>query len=136
MDNIKLDGIPTKIKWKIHTLFPLYFNFWRYFLSKFIRCSHQFLSLFLSFYHNFLELLKKDFCHKFHYFNGLAPTPDSLNSQNPLSITEVYCLCCFRSFIFIVVPQKSKILKLLELKLILRVLKKWRPMYIEAIWKC
>ena len=82
------------------------------------------VSLFLSFYHNFLELLKKDFCHKCSYFNGLAQTPDPLNSQNPLSITEVYCLCCFRSFIFIVVPQKSKILKLLELKPILRVLKK------------
>ena len=31
-DNIKMDGIPTKNKWKMHTLFALYFKFWRYFL--------------------------------------------------------------------------------------------------------
>ena len=31
-DNIKLNGIPTKITWKIHTLFTLHFMLWRYFL--------------------------------------------------------------------------------------------------------
>ena len=30
---IKMDGIPTKIKWKIHTLFTLYLKFWKYFLK-------------------------------------------------------------------------------------------------------
>ena len=33
----KLDTIPTNIKWKIHTLFTLYFKFWRYFLKKCIK---------------------------------------------------------------------------------------------------
>ena len=33
----KLDGKPTKIKWKEHALFTLYFNFWRNFLLKFTR---------------------------------------------------------------------------------------------------
>ena len=32
MDNIKLGGIPSKIKWKIHACFREYFTFWRYFL--------------------------------------------------------------------------------------------------------
>ena len=30
-DNIKTNGIPTKIEWKIHPLFIVYFKFWRYF---------------------------------------------------------------------------------------------------------
>ena len=41
----------------------------------------------------------------------------------------------FISFISIAAPYKSKILELLESKLILRVSKKWRPVYTEAIWK-
>ena len=34
MDNIKVDGISTKIKWKIHPLFPLYFKFWNFQVKK------------------------------------------------------------------------------------------------------
>ena len=30
--NIKLDGIPSKIKWKLHASFTLYFKSYRYFL--------------------------------------------------------------------------------------------------------
>ena len=41
----------------------------------------------------------------------------------------------FISFISIVVPLKSKISELLELKLMLRVSREWRPIYTEAIWK-
>ena len=33
MDSIKLDGIATKNKWKIHTCSAFYFKFWRYFLA-------------------------------------------------------------------------------------------------------
>ena len=60
-----MDGIPIKAKWKIHVLFTLYFKFWRYFLSNFVRDSHQifnFLLLILGFtladiiLHKFLEL--------------------------------------------------------------------------------
>ena len=32
MDNIKLDGIPSKIKWKLHASFTLYFKSYRCFL--------------------------------------------------------------------------------------------------------
>ena len=32
MDSIKLDGVPSKIKWKIHGCFTLCHKFWRYFL--------------------------------------------------------------------------------------------------------
>ena len=34
MDNIKLDGIPSKIKWKTHTCFTSYFKFWGCFFIK------------------------------------------------------------------------------------------------------
>ena len=53
-DNIKLDGISTKMKWKIYFLSTLYFKFWRCFLwKKFLRYNHQtfyFLLFFISFY--------------------------------------------------------------------------------------
>ena len=41
-DNFKLDGISTKIKWKIYVLLTLYFKFWRCFLWKnFLRYNHR-----------------------------------------------------------------------------------------------
>ena len=59
MDNDKMDRIPTKIKWKIHTFFTLYFKFWRYFLWKFGRYSHQIFLFLLAgiTFLKFLELL-------------------------------------------------------------------------------
>ena len=38
-------GIPNKIKWKLHCINTLYLKFRRYFLQKFIICSHQLLYL-------------------------------------------------------------------------------------------
>ena len=32
LENIKINSIPNKIKWKMHAFFALYFKFWRYFL--------------------------------------------------------------------------------------------------------
>ena len=60
MDNGKMDRIPTKIKWKIHTFFTLlHFKFWRYFLWKFVRYSHQIFLFLLAgiTFLRFLELL-------------------------------------------------------------------------------
>ena len=66
-ENVKLDGIPAKIKWKIHVPFTFYFKFWGYFLWQFIRCNHQFFHLllfYISFYmsrHHFSRLIRTSF---------------------------------------------------------------------------
>ena len=48
-NNGKMDRIPTKIKWKIHTSFTLYFKFWRYFLQKFVRYNYDIFLFWLGF---------------------------------------------------------------------------------------
>ena len=116
VDNIKMHGIPSKDKWKMQTLFALHFKFWKYFLWKFVRYIHQifyFLLFYISFYilryhqisfcTKFLTLiqyfLKKDFRHKFFFFNGFTNPPITdplnplINSQNPLNMTKVFCRC-------------------------------------------
>ena len=69
MDNINLDGIPSKIKWKINVCSTMSFKFQRYFLWNVTRYSCQFLCLLLFyigftsthtiFFYNFLELHSK-----------------------------------------------------------------------------
>ena len=54
-ENIKMDGIPTKNKWKMHTLFGLYFKFRRYFLfvkppERYNQQIFYFLLFYISFY--------------------------------------------------------------------------------------
>ena len=95
-DNIKLDGIPTKIKWKIQACFTLYFKFWDGTSVKMqlpvllFLVLHQLLYQQISSFYNFLELhstlSEKDFCHKFSFFMGFTQTFHPLNSQNLLSI--------------------------------------------------
>ena len=97
MHNIKLDGMPTKIKLKIQACFTLYFKFWEGTSVKSFKIelpvllflvSHQFLHLI-----NFLELqstlIEKGFCCEFSFFNGFTQTPHPLNTQNLLSVTHV-----------------------------------------------
>ena len=67
---IKLDGIPTKIKWKIHACFAIYSKFWRQ-VGTSEKCYkihlpvllfivlHQFLYQLIPFFYNFLELYSK-----------------------------------------------------------------------------
>ena len=101
MHNIKLDGMPTKIKLKIQACFTLYFKFWEGTSVKSYEIQlpvllflvlHQFLYQQISFFYNFLQLhstlSKKDFCRKFSFFNGFTQTPHPLNSQNLLSVTK------------------------------------------------
>ena len=104
MHNIKLDGMPTKIKLKIQACFTLYFKFWEGTSAKSYKIqlpvllflvSHQFLYQQISFFYNFLELYstlsEKDFCRKFSFFNRFTPTSQPLNRQNLLSMTKGFC---------------------------------------------
>ena len=97
--NIKLDGIPTRIKLKIQACFTLCFKFWegtsvkRYKMQPLVLLFlvlHQLLYQQISSFYNFLELhstlSEKDFCHKFSFFMGFTQTFHPLNSQNLLSI--------------------------------------------------
>ena len=86
-DNIKLDGILTKIKLKIQSCSTLYFKFSE---GTSVKCykkqlpvilflvSHQFLYQQISFLNNFSELHSTlsdiDFCRKFSFFNAFTQT--------------------------------------------------------------
>ena len=113
--NIKLDGIPTRIKLKIQACFTLCFKFWegtsvkRYKMQPLVLLFlvlHQLLYQQISSFYNFLELhstlSEKDFCHKFSFFNRFTQTPN--NSQNLLSVTEVFShfsqKCLLKFFFF------------------------------------
>ena len=104
-DNIKMNRIPTKIKWKVHTFFPLYLKFWRYLL--FVRHSHQIFYLFVFLlastsagiiFQKLLDFiqkyLKKYFRRNFFFLTDSLRPPHPLNGQNLLSVTKVYCQCC------------------------------------------
>ena len=82
MDNIKLDKLQTKIKWKIHACcFKLAFTA----ADIIFRTSHN------------ISEKKKDFCNIFSFFNRFILTlllP--LNDKNPLrSVAKVFCRCFF-----------------------------------------
>ena len=103
-DNVKLDGMSTKITLKIQACFTLHFKFWEDTSVKSYKIqlpvllflvSHQFLYQQISFFYNFLELYstlsEKDFCRKFSFFNRFTPTSQPLNRQNLLSMTKGFC---------------------------------------------
>ena len=111
-----IDRIPTKIKWKMHALSTLYFKFWRKFLCLMKICKIQTPDLYLlgivciSFYisrnyfwqifrTSFNIIWKKDFCHKFYFFNGFTQTSHLPSGQNLLSVTKVFCGCSLRFWI-------------------------------------
>ena len=59
-----------------------------------------FISFYISRYHFsqfcktlFNNIWKKDFRHKFSFFNGFTQIPHPLNSKNPLSVTNIFCWC-------------------------------------------
>ena len=115
MDNIKLDWMPTNIKLKIQACFTLCFTFWGGTSIKSYKIQlpvllflvlHQLLYQQISFSCNFLELhptlSAKHFCRKILLFWRIHPNP--LNSQNLLSMTEVFSQfslkCLLKCFFF------------------------------------
>ena len=92
-DNIKMDRIPTKIKWKIHALL---FQVLKVFLIKLCKIQLPdllFLAVFISFYTSryhfsqifrisFNNIWKKDFCHEFYFLT------DSLKLPPPLDLLK------------------------------------------------
>ena len=100
-DNIKFDGIKTKIKWKQHAHFNCISSFEKVLLWKVLRYSCQFFyfSLFeISFYirrynsYNFLEL-EKVFVTSCPFLTDLPKPSHLLNGQNPLSVIKISCWC-------------------------------------------
>ena len=91
IDNIKMDRIPTTIKWKIHA-FTLYFNFLKVIIIKLCKIQPPdllflvvFISFYISMYHfsqffrtSFIKILKKDFRPNFPFLK------DSLKPPTPL----------------------------------------------------
>ena len=110
-DNIKIDKIPSKVKWKIHALLhcissfegnscktlqiqpPQIFYFWLFLLRV------AFTSADIIF-QNFIELhwiLSENHCqHEFSIFNKLThhpKRPHPVNGRNLLSVTKFFCWC-------------------------------------------
>ena len=94
-DNIKMDRVLTKI-------FYIVFQFLKEVLTKICKVQSLDLSFlvvlfYISIYH-FLQVFKtlssviwkKDFCHKFPFFNRFTQPPNPLNSQNLLSMIKVF----------------------------------------------
>ena len=86
-ENVKLDGIPSKIKYNMPVL---------HCISGFDIVSLLWLlytSTDLDFY-KFLELgsplLEKYFCHKIYFFNGFTQNPPLSEQPNPPSVTKVF----------------------------------------------
>ena len=115
MNITNLDGIPIKIKWKIHVFWYIVFPFLKLLLIRVVTSyeikdrASQPVPLFLvvlhhiSFYisrYYFLQLFrtkskifwKKDFCHRFSVFNRFILAPKHLKSQNLSSMTKVFLL--------------------------------------------
>ena len=93
MTNIKLDGIPKKIKWNIPVLHCISsFKGTYKKLQDIATSSFYFLLFYINFYisrFHFLQLFrtwfkiikKKKFRHEFPFFNGFTKTPQPLNGQ-------------------------------------------------------
>ena len=87
----KMDRIPTKIKWKTHALFILYFKFWRYglIIFKIEPPDLLFLVVFISFYViRFLELHSILSVKKISFLTDSLKPPHPINGQNMLSVTS------------------------------------------------
>ena len=95
-DNIKLDGIPNKVKLNekyklVFILFHQFFYFSLFSINLYIN-RYQILQLFST---SFNTIWKKIFVTSFSFFNRFSPFPNLLNGQDPLSITKV----CFFDYI-------------------------------------
>ena len=91
--NIKLDGIPTKIRWKMHGCFTLCIKFWEdIFVKSYVTSSFNFCgftSVFIQhIFHNFLEL---HLTSEEKHLPQIFPLFHLLNGQNMLSVSKVFC---------------------------------------------
>ena len=96
---MKMDRTLTKIKWKIHTFFTLYFKFWRYFFKKNCKIqSHQifylflFLLAFISAGFIFIKILElhSKISEKNVFITNFSLLTDSLR-QPPTPLTAKIC---------------------------------------------
>ena len=88
MNNIKLDGIPSIIKWKVLQVLFIKSSFLScYFIWVFTSADIVLYSLFEI--HLTLSE-KKIFFHGLSFFNGFTQTPHRLNDQNLLSMMEFF----------------------------------------------
>ena len=74
----------------VPTIQPLDILFLLFYISFYVSRYH-FSQIFRT---SFNIFWKKDFCHKFSFFNRFTPHPPPshpLNGQNPLSVTKVFC---------------------------------------------
>ena len=75
---------------KICKMQPLDLLFFVVFISFYISRYH-FSQIFRS---SFNIIWKKDFRHKFSFFNGFTQTPHPINSSNRLGVTKFFCQYC------------------------------------------
>ena len=67
------------------------------FLVVFYSSTYHFSIIFRASY----NIWKIDCCHEFSFFNGFTQTPHPLNSQNLLSMTNVFCQCPLKNCIWL-----------------------------------
>ena len=112
-NNIKLDEIPSKIKCKIHARFTLPLKFWRYLKTVLLIKSYMIqpvllllvvllwlLYIYISRY-DFLQVFrtsltiigKNIFVTNFTFLIDSTKPLHPLKSQNPPSVTKVFCWC-------------------------------------------
>ena len=99
-DKIKMNGIPTNIKLEIHPFYCIWLfegtsSLHLLFYVRFYISRYYFSLVFRALYNN---IWKKCFRQEFYFFNGFTQPPRipllyTLNGENPLSVTKVFCRC-------------------------------------------
>ena len=112
-NNIKLDEIPSKIKCKIHARFTLPLKFWRYLKTVLLIKSYMIQPVllllvvllwllyicisrydFLQVFRTSLTIIGKNiFVTNFTFLIDSTKPLHPLKSQNPPSVTKVFCWC-------------------------------------------
>ena len=96
-DNIKMNGIPSKIDWKIHPLFiSIFYNFLLFCVSFYIS-RHNFSQIIRT---SSIIIWQKNFVTNFPFLTDSLKPSHPLNSQNSLSVIKVFCRCSLTAFFF------------------------------------
>ena len=83
-ENTKLNGIPTKIKWKIYKIQSL-----GPYISYVLHCL-----LYISRYISFFHIIWKDFCHTISFFRGFKQPKSVKPDKNFLLMLPYYLFPC------------------------------------------